>query len=121
MFHRFYRFLMLRGLLLLPFLLQAQGRDSCKLVLSGRLLDQKHLVPISYAEVYVYELGTGASTNNEGVFRIENLCASNYTLRISHISYRNLHIKLQISSSSRYDLVYGRRCKHAGRNMGRRA
>lgn len=68
--------------LCIPFFGNAQD---CKLELSGLVLDQSTGAPISFANIYIKELASGAVTDSLGVFKISGLCPGDCHMTVSHI------------------------------------
>lgn len=60
--------------------------QECNYTFSGEILDFHNKVPISGAAIYIKALNTYVSSDIDGKFTIENLCAGELTLVISHIA-----------------------------------
>ncbi|WP_367391226.1 TonB-dependent receptor [Lewinella sp. LCG006] len=64
--------------------LSAQAQD-CSLTLSGVVFDNSPAYPLSYANIYIEELGEGTATDDNGRFELGGLCAGEYHLSVSHL------------------------------------
>lgn len=68
--------------------LNAQGRQDCQFVISGKVYDQETKLPLAYVAVQVENTGIGTVTDEEGAFSIINLCEKEYELIFSRIGYK---------------------------------
>lgn len=97
------------GLLLLvswmamPSLYAQEGRH-CRHVLYGVVTDSETLEPLMYAKVFVRELNMGAFTDEQGEFRLENLCDGPLTLSVSHIACGSTDYDLEIEENTHFDI-----------------
>jgi len=80
--------------LLIPLHTSAQD---CSLAIAGFVYDLSTNKPISFAHIYVKELGLGALTDSLGVFKIEPMCSGTYHISISHIGCEKQDLFLNIS------------------------
>ena len=80
-------------LLISPFVFS----QNCSFQVSGLVRDQLSKNPLELANIYVEETSQGAVADLRGFFRLENLCAGNYHLRISHVSCESQRVFLKIS------------------------
>ena len=71
-------------LIAIPSFLHAQAAVK----VTGTVIDSLTGTPIENAAVLVLEEGSGDYTGQEGRFALPNLFSGDYTLRISHVSYR---------------------------------
>lgn len=89
----------MKSLLLLFFLssvaIFAQGRGT----ITGRVIDKLTREPLPGVNILVIDSNTGAATNDEGSFKIENLEVGNYRIRVSFVGY-NPVVKTDIVVSS---------------------
>lgn len=60
--------------------------QQCELVLSGQIVDKGSSEPLSFAKVILEGSGSGQICDQQGRFRLTNLCPGDYHLIISHIS-----------------------------------
>ena len=65
--------------------------QECQFSLSGYVLDKGSGIPLELTNIFVEESATGAVSDSLGFFKIENLCALEYHLRISHIGCETIH------------------------------
>lgn len=79
--------------------------QECMLVISGQVIDAHDREPLEYATIYIVETGTGASADAEGWFMIGQLCAGNYTLRISHVGCETKTRKVRLTGSLEVSLL----------------
>lgn len=66
-----------------PFFLKAQS--SCKIELSGYILDKGTDIPLAFSNIYLEDQKIGTVSDNKGFFQFKNLCPGEYHLEISHI------------------------------------
>lgn len=59
--------------------------QECSITVQGSVKDISSHEKLEYANIYVKELQTGTVTDEEGNFKLENLCAGGYHFLISHI------------------------------------
>lgn len=74
--------------------------QKCHFAVSGTVRDQLGKSPLEFANIYVEETSQGAVADVKGFFRLENLCAGNYHLRISHVSCESQRLFLKISQDT---------------------
>jgi iron complex outermembrane receptor protein len=79
--------------------LMAQA-DSCKSILSGRVIDEHDKTVVEFATVYIVELNKGAVTDSIGNYKIENICKGNYTIKVSHIGCETITEKIFINEKT---------------------
>lgn len=72
--------------ILLCFVNKAQAQ-TCKLSLSGQVLDKGTQIPLSYASIRLSESGQGVIADDEGNFRIKDICPGEYHIIISHVGF----------------------------------
>ncbi len=82
------------------FLSQLAFSQNCKINISGYVGDQFAKNPLELATIFVEETAKGAVVDTKGFFRLENLCAGNYHLRISHVSCESQRVFLKISQDT---------------------
>ncbi len=59
--------------------------QDCNLTLIGKILDKGSGIALPFTVVYVDEVERGAVSDDNGLFKVENLCAGDYHLEISHV------------------------------------
>lgn len=59
--------------------------QECALTLRGRVIDEHDRRPLEFASVIIVGTGLGAQCDEQGVFRIDGLCAGSYNVRVMHI------------------------------------
>jgi len=80
MFNKHYYLLI--AILLVFFNCDAQD---CDLTVKGRVIDEASQFPLAFVHVFIQETQEGATTNDEGDFVLEEICAGHYHFIISHI------------------------------------
>ncbi len=75
-------FLWLSALLMASHLL---AQESCKLVVTGKVIDEHDGKPLSFADLLVLDSGAGTTTSEKGEFRLDGVCPGEITIRVSHI------------------------------------
>ena len=60
--------------------------DSCLYSITGKVIDEHDQSDLGFATIYIKELQRGVVADEFGAFRLEKLCAGNYTITISHVS-----------------------------------
>lgn len=75
----------LRWVILLLLIAQISFGQECSITVQGSVKDISSHETLEYANIYVKELQTGTVTDEEGNFKLENLCAGGYHFLISHI------------------------------------
>ena len=83
---------------------QVQAQSACHFILRGKVKEAHSGDPVAYAHVLVKELATGAVTDENGHFSIQNLCRQTYTLEISHVECKK-HIE-QIAIEGNTEVVF---------------
>ena len=71
----------------------------CKISLSGKIMDSSTEVPIAHARINISNQ-LNLLSNHLGKFEIKNLCKDNINLTISHISYKESHISIQLTNDT---------------------
>ena len=73
--------------------------------LSGKITHAESREAVIGATVYIPELRTGATTDAQGAYRIDNLPAGNLTVQVSFVSHKTLLQPLSIRQNTRQDFV----------------
>jgi len=70
--------------------------------ISGVLMDvEPNNKPLKYAKVSIKETGKEAFTDENGVFKFENLTEGTYTLEYSFVGYETQEVKTKISNDKK--------------------
>ncbi len=75
------------------FLVQAQD---CEINIKGNVFDQATGLPLSYVNVFVQEIASGTTTNDDGKFELENICTGEYHFIFSHIGCEAVKFHIDI-------------------------
>ncbi len=67
-------------------------------VISGIVVDNENLKPLSGANIILEELKKGISTNDKGAFIFENIPEGEYNIRISFVGFRDQMIKVKVDN-----------------------
>jgi len=65
---------------------------------SGRLVDSADGLPLMYANVVVDGISTGATTDSNGAFTIDNVPSGNQNLVVTYVGYESLSIPVNVGS-----------------------
>ena len=89
------------SLLLITFVLTSKVSKAQETTgtLRGFVTDSTTVEALSFANAYIKELGTGATTDSRGYFLLPGIPANkNFTLIVSYIGYRNKSVTIRIAS-----------------------
>lgn len=73
--------------------------QNCSYIFSGKILDFHDGKAIEVATVYIKELNRFTVTNRDGDFKIDKLCAGDYTVIFTHIGCEDKEIKINLTSN----------------------
>ncbi len=76
---------------------------ACNFTLTGRIIDEHDKSNLEYATVYIKELERGGVSDDKGRYTIENLCAGNYTIVVSHVGCKPITEKVTITKSIKHN------------------
>jgi iron complex outermembrane receptor protein len=68
--------------------------------ISGNIKDKSNNENLPGVSIYIADLKTGASTDIDGNYQIENLKPGNYLINISYIGYKSINIKVRLSNDT---------------------
>ena len=85
----------------LPVCVQAQ-HDSCRLKLSGYVLDKQSHEALAFASVYLSQSETGTITDLDGHFELNDLCPGDADLVISHLGCQSRTFRVQLTGDTAY-------------------
>lgn len=86
------------------FLCFSQNKDNCSV--SGKISEAKSGLSLPGATVYVVELKNGVTTNDKGMFYLENLAAGTYHLNISFIGYGKIEQQIELKKNQQLTLNF---------------
>ncbi|MDP9075827.1 MAG: TonB-dependent receptor [Bacteroidota bacterium] len=80
--------------------------------ISGKVIDAISKAPVDYATVGIYKQGTtspfnGASTDPKGNFKIDNIAAGEYTIKVDFLGYKQLVVEHLVISNTVKSLSLG--------------
>lgn len=81
------------------FLSFSASAQECRFQLSGTVIDVDTRLPLPGANIFLKELGKYYTTNQEGFYHIERLCAGTYTLLLTHADCLPIEFKVKLDSS----------------------
>ncbi|MFZ9719440.1 MAG: carboxypeptidase-like regulatory domain-containing protein, partial [Chitinophagaceae bacterium] len=73
--------------------------QSCKFQLTGTVIDVDTRLPLQGVNLLLREQNKYFTTNESGFYRIEGLCAGNYTLLLTHADCLPIEYKVKLDSS----------------------
>ncbi len=82
----------------------AQVDSTCKLSLSGEVIDEHDQSSLSYATVYLMEPGKGVVADINGGYQIDNLCPGIYTLVVSHVGCQPDTLQVNMQKNTKLNL-----------------
>jgi iron complex outermembrane recepter protein len=77
----------------------------CLFTIKGLVIDSSENTPLELSYVQLEENKKGTYTNKRGEFQINDVCAGEYDIHISHLQCEHLHIKLNITKDT-FIVVY---------------
>lgn len=77
----------------------------CLFTIKGIVMDSSENLPLELSYVQLEENKKGTYTNKRGEFQINDVCAGEYDIHISHLQCEHLHIKLNITKDT-FIVVY---------------
>jgi len=77
--------------------------QDCLLKINGSVLDEHDRSNLGYATVYIQELQQGTSTDSNGYYEFNNICAGKYTFIVEHIGCTADTVIITISKSIKKD------------------
>jgi len=75
---------------------------TCRLTLSGKVIDEHDGQPLMFATVYIKELERGAVSDEKGNYKIENLCPGTYTVVCNHLGCEELTETITITKNLKH-------------------
>lgn len=69
-------------------IISEMNAQNCQITLSGHVVDENTEMPFAFATIYIKEAKKGATTDENGAFEINNLCAGEYHIRYSRLGYK---------------------------------
>ena len=71
--------------------------QDCTLSIKGQVFDEAPNTPLSYVNIFIQELVTGTSTDEDGNFIFNDICPGHYHLSFSHIGCEGQRIHLELT------------------------
>ena len=75
--------------------------DSCNYALSGKVICAKQNEELGFATIYIEELAKNFSTNENSHFYIDNLCKSNYHVKVTYVGHKTLDTLITIFGNTK--------------------
>ena len=82
------------------------AQDSCIWSLRGTIVDAERRVALPFASLWIQELQKGVIADQEGVFRVDSLCASWYHIDLQYVGYEKAQIHVRIPSQDTIFAMY---------------
>jgi len=79
--------------------------QSCEFTLEGHVIDEVSQQPLSFVNVFVEENGEGTITNEEGEFKLDDICPGEYHLVFSHIGCEAVKKHVEVFSDKVIDVL----------------
>ena len=74
--------------------------QDCAFTIEGNIFDEVSRTPLEFVNVFVQEISEGTVTDQEGNFRIENICSGEFHLNISHIGCEAVTVRVDIEQDT---------------------
>ncbi len=87
-------------LLLVIICFSAESHEDCALVIRGKVVHAENNEPIEAAYIWIKETESGALSDFNGNFRIQNLCPGDYTLTVQYLGHRDFLEQIELFSST---------------------
>jgi iron complex outermembrane receptor protein len=101
-----YSLLISKAILIAFFILGSSSLNAqCLFTIKGVVIDSSENTPLELSYVQLEENKKGTYTNKKGEFQINEVCAGEYDIHISHLQCEHLHIKLNITKDT-FIVVY---------------
>ncbi len=85
------------------FVLYAQ-QPGCHLSLSGTVTDEHDRSALSFAEIFLPELGVGAVADEDGYYTVNNLCPGNWLVRVTHLGCEPIEQRISLQKAMTVDV-----------------
>ncbi len=79
--------------------------NPCEYRLHGKVIDFHDAQPLALAQIYVYQLQRTFTTNDSGEYAIDDLCAGEYRLRVSHLDCDVKEFTIVINRDTKKDFL----------------
>jgi iron complex outermembrane receptor protein len=83
----------------------SSAKAQCLFTIKGMVIDSSENTPLELSYVQLEENKKGTYTNKRGEFQINEVCAGEYDIHISHLQCEHLHLKLNITKDT-FIVVY---------------
>lgn len=87
--------------LLVSLSLFSQSNDNCTSSLSGKVIDEHDKSVLLFANIYIKELETGAVSDTNGNYLINNICPGKYTVVVSHVGCEPIETTITINGNKK--------------------
>jgi iron complex outermembrane recepter protein len=82
-----------------------QSRRMVKGILKGRITDAQNKEPLPGASIYVHEAKAGAVSDNNGVYRVQNLPNGKFVVEVSYLGYSAVTEIIDIHGEVQKDFI----------------
>lgn len=83
----------------------AQHSGQCDLHIEGEVLEKESMHPIDFASIYIAEMNRSILADENGFYKIPDICAGNYTLYISHYDCMPDTIQIHFDKDIHFDIL----------------
>jgi len=99
--------------LIIAFVLpQTPFSQICQHSLSGYIQNEHTNTPLPYANIFLEENQQGTLSDSTGFFQLDNLCAGEYHLRVSHIGCETQRIYFQLKTDTIINIILDHHSHH---------
>lgn len=81
-------------------------KDSCRYSVSGKVISLEHKEILCFSEVIILETGMGVAADQDGNYRIADLCPGKYTLECRHIGFEIERQSIEIKNKHVHHSFY---------------
>ena len=79
--------------------------QECSFSIEGQVFDEASELPLPYVNVFLQELSTGTTSDEEGKFFLDSICAGHYHLIFSHIGCEAHKFHVDLESDTLFHIV----------------
>ena len=79
--------------------------QDCNITIKGQVIDEESNSPLSYVNIFIQETNGGTTTDDEGRFWLDNICAGEYHFILSHIGCEGKKMHFDIFEDTILNIV----------------